>query len=147
MYKFVFFFFLIGAAALIFKHFERIHYSQTVISRVTLKTNCDMDLNAFAIKNVASGEIRQFQHGEAFIKGTLADELMIVLSEKFEQVSFEGEVVNVKPKLEVFQDCKKPMGIESIFKSFNEQFAAKQIFLSFKIASYCLKNITWPFSN
>ena len=125
MYKFVFFFFLIGAAALIFKHFERIHYSQTVIARVTLKTNCDMALNAFAIKNVTSGEIRPFQHGEAFIKGTLADELMIVLSEKFEQVSFEGEVVNVKPKLEVFQDCKKPEGIEGIFKSFNEQFAAK----------------------
>ena len=79
MYKFVFFF-LIGAAAFL-QHFERIHYSQTVISRVTLKTNCDMDLNAFAIKNVTSGEIRQFQHGEAFIKGTLADELMIVLSE------------------------------------------------------------------
>jgi len=125
MYKFVFFFFLIGAAALIFKHFERIHYSQTVISRVTLKTNCDIALNAFAIKNVTSGEIRQFQHGEAFIKGTLADELMIVLSEEFEQVSFEGEVVDVKPKLEVFQDCKKPEGIEGIFKSFNEQFAAK----------------------
>ena len=125
MYKFVFFFFLIGAAALIFKHFERIHYSQTVISRITLKTNCDIALNAFAIKNVTSGEIRQFQHGEAFIKGTLADELMIVLSEEFEQVSFEGEVVDVKPKLEVFQDCKKPEGIEGIFKSFNEQFAAK----------------------
>ena len=125
MYKFVFFFILIGAAAFIFKHFERIHYSQTVISRVTLKTNCDMALNAFAIKNVTSGEIRPFQHGEAFIKGTLADELMIVLSEKFEQVSFEGEVVNVKPRIEVFQDCKKPEGIEGIFKSFNEQFAAK----------------------
>ena len=120
-----FFFILIGVAAVIFKHFERIHYSQTVIARVTLKTNCDMALNAFAIKNVTSGEIRPFQHGEAFIKGTLADELMIVLSEKFEQVSFEGEVVNVKPKLEVFQDCKKPEGIEGIFKSFNEQFAAK----------------------
>ena len=125
MYKFVFFFILIGVAAVIFKHFERIHYSQTVIARVTLKTNCDMALNAFAIKNVTSGEIRPFQHGETFIKGTLADELMIVLSEEFEQVSFEGEVVDVKPKLEVFQDCKKPVGIEGIFKSFNEQFAAK----------------------
>ena len=125
MYKFVFFFILIGVAAVIFKHFERIHYSQTVIARVTLKTNCDMALNAFAIKNVTSGEIRPFQHGEAFIKGTLADKLMIVLSEEFEQVSFEGEVVNVKPKIKVFQDCKKPVGIESIFKSFNEQFAAK----------------------
>ena len=83
-----------------------------------------MDLNAFAIKNITSGEIRQFHHGEAFIKGALADELMIVLSEEFEQVSFEGEVASVKPKLEIFQDCKKPVGIDSIFKSFNEQFAA-----------------------
>ena len=46
-------------------------------------------------------------------------------SEKFEHVSFEGEVVPVKQKLEVFQDCTKPKGIEGIFKSFNEQFAAK----------------------
>ena len=80
---------------------------------------------AFAVKNINSGEIREFQHGEAFIKATLADELMIVLSEKFEHVSFEGEVVPVKQKLGVFQDCTKPKGIEGIFKSFNEQFAAK----------------------
>ena len=84
-----------------------------------------MDPKAFAVKNINSGEIREFQHGEAFIKATLADELMIVLSEKFEHVSFEGEVVPVKQKLEVFQDCTKPKGIEGIFKSFNEQFAAK----------------------
>ena len=125
MYKFLLFFFTIGAAALIFKHFERIHYAQTIISRVTLKTNCDMDLNTFAIKNITSGEIRQFQHGEAFIKASLADELMLVLSEKFDQVSFEGEVVSVKQKLEIFQDCSKPVGIDGIFASFNKQFAAK----------------------
>ena len=94
-------------------------------SRVSLKTNCELDPKAFAVKNINSGEIREFQHGEAFIKATLADELMIVLSEKFEHVSFEGEVVPVKQKLEVFQDCTKPKGIEGIFKSFNEQFAAK----------------------
>ena len=47
------------------------------------------------------------------------------LSKKFDQVSFEGEVVPVKQKLEIFQDCRKPVGIEGIFKSFNEQFAAK----------------------
>ncbi len=74
---------------------------------------------------MTSGEVREFQHGEAFIKATLADELMVVLSEKFDQVSFEGEVVPVKQKLEIFQDCRKPIGIEGIFKSFNEQFAAK----------------------
>ena len=50
---------------------------------------------------------------------------MVVLSEKFDQVSFDGEVVTVKRKLEIFQDCRKPVGIEGIFKSFNEQFAAK----------------------
>ena len=125
MYKFLFLFFMLSAAAIIYKSLERSYMSQTVIARVTLKTNCDLDLKAFAIRNMTSGEVREFQHGEAFIKATLADELMVVLSEKFDQVSFEGEVVPVKQKLEIFQDCRKPIGIEGIFKSFNEQFAAK----------------------
>ena len=124
MYKFLFFFFMIGAAAIVYKSLERSFMSQTVIARVTLKTNCDLDPKAFAVRNMTSGEVREFQHGEAFIKATLADELMVVLSEKFDQVSFEGEVVPVKQKLEIFQDCRKPVGIEGIFKSFNQQFAA-----------------------
>ena len=125
MYKFLFLFFMIGAAAIVYKSLERSFMSQTIIARVTLKTNCDLDPKAFAVRNMTSGEVREFQHGEAFIKATLADELMVVLSEKFDQVSFEGEVVPVKQKLEIFQDCRKPIGIEGIFKSFNEQFAAK----------------------
>ena len=125
MYKFLVVFFLLLATAFFYKSVERSYLSQTVIARVTLKTNCELDPKAFAVKNINSGEIREFQHGEAFIKATLADELMIVLSEKFEHVSFEGEVIPVKQKLEVFQDCTKPKGIEGIFKSFNEQFAAK----------------------
>ena len=125
MYKFLFLFFMLGAAAIIYKSLERSYMSQTVIARVTLTTNCDLDPKAFAVRNMTSGEVREFQHGEAFIKATLADELMVVLSEKFDQVSFEGEVVPVKQKLEIFQDCRKPFGIDGIFKSFNEQFAAK----------------------
>tara|TARA_B100001564_G_scaffold112957_1_gene93724 strand:+ start:1123 stop:1500 length:378 start_codon:yes stop_codon:yes gene_type:complete len=125
MYKFLFLFFMLGAAAIIYKSLERSYLSQTVIARVTLTTNCDLDPKAFAVRNMTSGEVREFQHGEAFIKATLADELMVVLSEKFDQVSFEGEVVPVKQKLEIFQDCRKPVGIDGIFKSFNEQFAAK----------------------
>ena len=125
MYKFLFLFFMLGATAVIYKALERAYLSQTVIARVTLKTNCELDPKAFAVRNINSGEIREFQHGEAFIKATLADELMIVLSEKFDQVSFEGEVVSVKQKLEIFQDCSKPVGIDGIFASFNKQFAAK----------------------
>ena len=124
MYKFLFVFFTIGAAALIYKSVEHAYLSQTVIARVTLKTNCELDPQAFAIKNINSGEIREFQHGEAFIKATLADELMVVLSEKFDQVSFEGEVVPARQNLEIFQDCRKPVGIDGIFKSFNKQFAS-----------------------
>jgi len=116
---------MLGAAVVLYKSIERTYLSQTVIARVTLKTNCDLDPKAFAVKNLNSGEIREFQHGEAFIKATLADELMVILSEKFDQVSFEGEVAPVKQKLEIFQDCRKSAGIDGIFKSFNEQFAAK----------------------
>ena len=125
MYKFLFLFFILGATAIIYKALERVYLSQTVIARVTLKTNCELDPKAFAVRNINSGEVREFQHGEAFIKATLADELMIVLSEKFDQVSFEGEVVPVKQKLEIFQDCSKPVGIDGIFGSVNKQFAAK----------------------
>jgi len=125
MYKFIFVIFTIAVAGFFFKYFEQSNSSQTVVARVTLKTNCDLEAKAFAVKNLTSGEIRDFQHGEAFIKATLADELKIVLSDKFDQVSFEGEIVQVKPKLEIFQDCEKPVGLEGIFKSFNEQFAAK----------------------
>tara|TARA_B100001175_G_scaffold155419_1_gene131679 strand:- start:100 stop:477 length:378 start_codon:yes stop_codon:yes gene_type:complete len=125
MYKFLFLFLMLGATSVVYKSFERAYLSQTVIARVTLKTNCELDPKAFAVKNITSGEVREFQHGEAFIKATLADELMVVLSEKFDQVSFEGEVVPVKQKLEIFQDCRKPVGIDGIFRSFNEQFAAK----------------------
>ena len=125
MYKFLFLFLMLGATSVVYKSFERAYLSQTFIARVTLKTNCELDPKAFAVKNITSGEVREFQHGEAFIKATLADELMVVLSEKFDQVSFEGEVVPVKQKLEIFQDCRKPVGIDGIFRSFNEQFAAK----------------------
>ena len=108
MYKFLFLFFMLGAAAIVYKSLERSYMSKTVVARVTLKTNCDLDPKAFAVRNMTSGEVREFQHGEAFIKATLADELMVVLSEKFDQVSFEGKVVPVKQKLEIFQDCRKP---------------------------------------
>ena len=124
MYKFLFLFFVLGAAALIYKSIERNYLSQTVIARVTLKTNCELDPKAFAVRNINSGEVREFQHGEAFIKATLADELQIVLSEKFEKVSFEGEITFAKQRLEIFQDCNEPDGLVGIFKSFNEQFSS-----------------------
>ena len=124
MYKFLFLFFVIGSAALVYQYFERRYYAQTVISRVTLETNCKMELEAFAVKNLTSGEIREFQHGEAFIKATLADNLKIVLAEKFQDVSFEGEVFPATSKVEVFQDCDKTIGIEGVFKSFNKQFSS-----------------------
>ena len=125
MFKFLFLVVTCGVVAFSYKYFEKSHLSQTVIARVSLKTNCDLDLEAFAVRNLSTGEVREFQHGEAFIKASLADNLMIVLSEQFEQVSFEGEIVKVKPKLEVFQDCEQPVGLEQVFKSFNEQFASK----------------------
>ncbi len=125
MYKFLFLFFSLSAVALTYKYLQRVHYNQEIVSRVTLKTNCEIELKSFAIQNLESGEIREFQHGEAFIKATLADRLKIVLSEEFKEVSFEGEEFSPEPKVEIFQDCKKPVGIDGVFDSFNKQFSSK----------------------
>ena len=124
MFKFLLIFFTLAVSAFSYKYFEKIHLSKSVIARVSLKTNCELDLNLFAVKNLNSGEIREFHHGEAFIKATLADELQIGLSEKFEEVSFEGEIVLAKQRLEIFQDCNDPVGLAGVFKSFNEQFSS-----------------------
>ena len=123
MYKFLLIFFIFGATAFLYKNYKQIYLQDTVVARVSLKTNCELDPKAFAVKNINSGEIREFQHGEAFIKASLADKLMVVLSEKYNQVSFQGEVVSVKQNLEIFQDCRQPIGIAGIFKSFNDQFS------------------------
>ena len=123
MYKFLLIFFIFGATAFIYKNYKQIYLQDTVVARISLKTNCELDPKAFAVKNINSGEIREFQHGEAFIKASLADKLMVVLSEKYNQVSFQGEVVSVKQNLEIFQDCNEPIGIAGIFKSFNDQFS------------------------
>ena len=123
MYKCLLIFFIFGATVFVYKNYKQIYLQDTVVARVSLKTNCELDPKAFAVKNINSGEIREFQHGEAFIKASLADNLMVVLSEKYNQVSFQGEVVSVKQNLEIFQDCNEPIGIAGIFKSFNDQFS------------------------
>ena len=41
---------------------------------------------------------------------------MIVLSEKFDQVSFEGEVVPVKQSWRYFRIVVKPIGIDGILQ-------------------------------
>ena len=99
-------------------------YLKQLSRELLLETNCELDPKAFAVRNINSGEVRNFGMVKLF-KATLADELMIVLSEKFNQVAFDGEVVPVKRKVEIFQDCRKSTGIDGILKSFNEQFAAK----------------------
>ena len=123
MYKCLLIFFIFGATVFVYKNYKQIYLQDSVVARVSLKTNCELDPKAFAVKNINSGEIREFQHGEAFIKASLADKLMVVLSEKYNQVSFQGEIVSVKQNLEIFQDCHEPIGIAGIFKSFNDQFS------------------------
>ena len=125
MSKFLFIIFALSSVMFGYRYFEHDQFNQTLIARVTLKTNCKLEPSAFSIKNINSGEIREFQHGEAFIKAKLTDHLMVVMSEKYEQVSFEGDVIKVKQKLEIFQDCDQPIGLAGIFKSFNEQFSSQ----------------------
>ena len=33
------------------------------VSRVTLEENCDLDINAFAVANLTTGDVRSFRYG------------------------------------------------------------------------------------
>ncbi len=52
MCKFLLVFFMVGAAAFVYKYLEHANLSQTIIARVSLQTNCELDPKAFAVKNI-----------------------------------------------------------------------------------------------
>ena len=92
------------------------------VSRVTLKTNCEVNINTFALKNMNSGAIVRFRHGEAFIRAKEDDKLQVILNPEYKNVQTAGDPVYAKLNLEIFHDCKKSVTLENIFDSMNKQF-------------------------
>lgn len=93
------------------------------ISRVTLDEDCELETKSFAIKNLTTGEIRSFEHGEAFIRASENDIFKVVLNEKYSQVRFNGREVKANKYLKIVQTCENPTTLTSIFESFNDTFS------------------------
>lgn len=94
------------------------------ISRVSLETNCDVDPEIFEVLNMRTGASSPFNHGEAFLRAQTGDKFKIVTSDKYPQISIDGEVFDADGRVEVFQDCNVPK-LENIFESLNNQFSPK----------------------
>ena len=92
------------------------------ISRVSLQTNCELELNSFGLKNLRTGQVTNFTYGETFIRTRRDDELQIVMAPEFSNVSLQGKKFLADPKINAFQDCNERVSLESIFTSMNEQF-------------------------
>ena len=95
------------------------------ISRVTLEEYCDLEASSFAIKNLSTGEIRQFKYGEAFIRARNSDWLKVILSTDFSHVYFDGEKIQAGEQVKIVQRCSSETTLESIFDSFNDTFSAE----------------------
>jgi len=93
------------------------------VARVSLEETCEFDTNVFAIKNINTGEVIQFLHGEAFIRASQNDELKVVMNEKYGQITFDGNQVKATKRVRISQSCKTPTSLESVFESFNETFS------------------------
>ena len=95
------------------------------VSRVTLEENCDLDINAFAVANLTTGDIRSFRFGEAFIRAKKSDWLKIVINENFQDIYFDGEKIKAGKQVKIVQNCLSETTLDSIFNSFNETFSSK----------------------
>ena len=74
------------------------------VARVSLKeTFCEVDTNVFAIENINTGEVKQFLHGEAFIRASKNDELKVVLSEQYGEMTFDGNQVKATKRVSIDQ--------------------------------------------
>ena len=94
------------------------------VARVSLETNCEMDINSFGLKNLATGKIVNFKHGEAFIRASAKDELQVVMAPKFDAVRIIGAKFAASSNIEAFQDCNNHVTLENIFESMNKQFSS-----------------------
>ena len=119
---------LIGSGAAIYLNTQVLKDDQAVefISRVSLETNCELDLNSFALKNLTTGKNAPFKHGEAFIRATRDHKLKVIMAPKYSLVSVDSEEFLAEPKLDVFQDCSKEVTLSNIFDSMNSQFGQKE---------------------
>lgn len=94
------------------------------VARISLETNCELDINSFGLKNLATGKVVNFKHGEAFIRASAKDELQVVMSPTYEAVRINGTKFMAGSIIEVFQDCDNSVTLENIFESMNEQFSS-----------------------
>ena len=119
---------LIGSGAAIYLNTQVLKDDQPVefISRVSLETNCELDLNSFALKNLTTGKNAPFKHGEAFIRAARDHKLKVVLAPKYSLVSVDSEEFLAEPKLDIFQDCSTEVTLSNIFDSMNSQFGQKE---------------------
>ena len=98
---------------------------QSFISRVTLEEHCELEANAFAVKNLSTGEVRPFKYGEAFIRANRSDWLKVVLNTEFNSVYFDGEKIRAGKQVKIIQNCLSETTLDSIFDSFNDTFSTK----------------------
>ena len=95
---------------------------QEYISRVKLKTDCEVEPSSFAIKNIQSGDVRPFAYGEAFIRAKDGQTLQVVMKEDYSSVILDGINSPAARNLNLFQTCDNQRNIFKVFQSMNEQF-------------------------
>ena len=96
---------------------------KSFISRVTLEENCDLEASSFAVENLATGEIRPFKYGEAFIRAKETDWLKVMLNKDFNNVYFDGEKIRAEKQVKIIQSCSSETTLDNIFDSFNDTFS------------------------
>jgi len=99
-------------------------HDQDFVARVSLETNCEIDINSFGLKNLATGKTVNFKHGEAFIRASAKDELQVVMAPQFNAVRVNGAKFAAGSNIEAFQDCNNQVTLGNIFDSMNKQFSS-----------------------
>jgi hypothetical protein len=117
---------VIGAIAIYGDYIFSENVNDEFLSRITLSTNCEVEINSFGLKNLNTQEVTPFNHGEAFIRAKTGDELQVVMSPQISGIILSGEKVEAAPNVKVFQDCNKRVTLETIFDSMNNQFGTKE---------------------
>jgi hypothetical protein len=115
----------VGAYYAIAQDVFKPEHNHEFVARVSLETNCGVDINSFGLKNLATEKTVNFKHGEAFIRARVKDQLQVVMAPQFDGVRINGAKFTAGSNVQAFQDCNNQVTLENIFDSMNTQFSSK----------------------
>jgi len=100
----------------------RIGEGAVISAEVRLINQCPLVDSSFALRNTDTGRSIQFSNGTARIEGARGTYLQIVLANRFDGASFDGEKQRIQAQMTMTADCDTGERMRGVMDGIGDKF-------------------------